>query len=38
VADSVGAAEAEETRNKAEALLRAAAAAGDLDATAAARD
>jgi anthranilate synthase component 1 len=37
VADSVGAAEAEETRNKAEALLRA-AAAGDLDATAAARD
>jgi len=37
VADSVGAAEAEETRNKAEALLRAAAASADLDSALAGR-
>ena len=38
VADSVGAAEAEETRNKAEALLRAVAAGAEMDSALSARD
>jgi anthranilate synthase component 1 len=38
VADSVGAAEAEETRNKAEALLRAVAAGAEMDSALSSRD